>query len=98
MAATDTTALQCLHYLRQSGVDVPGQLSVVGFDDTVEASMLRLTSYNFNFGATVQAMLRHVVAPRGTQRGRSLPPLAIGGFVTARDSSGPVVQRDTGRA
>jgi DNA-binding LacI/PurR family transcriptional regulator len=98
VAATDTTALQCLHYLRQSGVDVPGRLSVVGFDDTVEASMLRLTSYNFNFEPTVQAMLRHVVAPKGTQRGRGPMPLEIGGFVTARDTSGPAVAASRGRA
>jgi len=40
-AANDHTALGMLRALAEAGVDVPGQVSVVGFDDIAEAEFLR---------------------------------------------------------
>ncbi len=38
-AANDITALETLRIARERGVDVPGELSVVGFDDVPEAAL-----------------------------------------------------------
>lgn len=88
VGATDVTALHCQAWLNARNVSTPERLSVVGFDDTVEASMARLTSYNFNIPAAVQAMVRQVVGPERVRRGRSDGPREIEGFVAQRGSSG----------
>jgi DNA-binding LacI/PurR family transcriptional regulator len=40
-AANDHTALGMLRALAEAGVDIPGQVSIVGFDDIAEAEFLR---------------------------------------------------------
>jgi DNA-binding LacI/PurR family transcriptional regulator len=40
-AANDHMALGMLRALAEAGVDIPGQVSVVGFDDIAEAEFLR---------------------------------------------------------
>ncbi|MBD3242102.1 MAG: GntR family transcriptional regulator [Chitinivibrionales bacterium] len=88
VGATDITALQCRAWLMRRGIAVPGRLSIAGFDDTVEASMARLTSYNFNLTAAAQTMLRQVVAPV-TRRPHARKPQEVGGFVAPRASTRP---------
>ncbi|MEO6435029.1 MAG: LacI family DNA-binding transcriptional regulator [Tepidisphaeraceae bacterium] len=43
LAGNDKMAVGALHYLRQKGVDVPGQISVVGFDDLRHAAFVNPT-------------------------------------------------------
>jgi hypothetical protein len=89
VAANDDIGIACLHFLREQGVKVPRQVSVMGFDDSYPALVNDLTSYNFNSSATVQAMLAHIVSP-------SWPPLRdrvgnvveIEGFVNTRLTTG----------
>lgn len=45
-AASDTQAIGVLETARELGIDVPGQLSVVGFDDIEIAEYLQLTTIN----------------------------------------------------
>ena len=44
VAASDTQAMGVLEAARERGLDVPGDLSVVGFDDIEMASYLDLTT------------------------------------------------------
>jgi len=84
-AANDTMGCACLRYLARHGTDVPRDLSVVGFDDSLEASQQRLTSYNANLDALVQAMLGHVLAPlRRRDWSAESPAAEIEGFVNVR--------------
>jgi hypothetical protein len=60
-------------------------LSVISFDDTLEAFLWKLTSYNHNVSAIMHAMLAHILDPRMTAdapgRGAAVE---IEGFVTQR--------------
>lgn len=84
----DTLALLALDFLERAGVSVPRTLSVVGFDDTLEAFSRGLTSYNFASEATVQAALDHIISPR-RRRVRDPWSAEIPGVVMVRASSGP---------
>lgn len=96
VAATDGVAIECLRFLRRSKVQVPGDISLVGFDDSVEASVRELTSYNFNGQAVLSAMLNFVLNPgmwTSPSKTAHAPLLEeIDGFVTERQS----VRRFTG--
>jgi DNA-binding LacI/PurR family transcriptional regulator len=84
----DELALLTLDYLAERRVSVPGRVSVVGFDDTLEAFGRALTSYNFNAPAAVRAMLDHVLGA-GTVAGRDRHgAIEAPGMVMARQSSG----------
>lgn len=84
---TDTMAIECMTWLAQHGV-VPGrELSVAGFDDTPEAFIHGLTSYNFNSEETIHAMLAHLAGRRAPLRAPGAS-IEVEGFVTPRGSTG----------
>ncbi|MBD3240337.1 MAG: GntR family transcriptional regulator [Chitinivibrionales bacterium] len=88
---SDDTCLTCLDYLRLKGLSAPEDVSVVGFDDSFEAFLSRLTTYNFNGAAYMRAMLDHVLTPFGSRAGRT--------YAERTDFPGFVVERwTTGRA
>jgi len=70
VCCNDPVALAALHYLKTvRQVVVPGRLSVVGFDNTLDAFSSDLTSYDFNIPAVVRAMIDFVIRPpRGPAR------------------------------
>ncbi|MBD3243378.1 MAG: hypothetical protein GF331_22500, partial [Chitinivibrionales bacterium] len=51
VAYNDALALQCCDYLLHAGIGVPHRLSIIGFDDSLDAMGRDLTSYNFNLPA-----------------------------------------------
>lgn len=83
----DPVALAAVEYLERHTVAVPGDVSVVGFDNSLEAGLTGLTSYDFNIGALVRAMIDHIVgAP------------APGGHREVFEAAGYVVERQTTRS
>jgi len=85
---TDATALAALEFLRSQGVSVPQEISVAGFDDTVEAIGNGLTSYDFNVPAAVDLLLDHILRPPRTAhpaKGRQWT-VSAPGMVMARAS------------
>lgn len=89
VCVSDGVAIRALSWLQQQGVDVPGRVSVVGFDDSIEAFFEGLTSYNFNVPAVTRAMLNHVLSPArpvGLGQGRAV---SARGYVNVRSSTGP---------
>ncbi len=90
VAADDDTALPCLEFLRRAGKRVPRDISVVGFDDSLEGSLHKLTSYNYNGDAYMRAMLAHVLNPACPESGgRGGKPVEIDGTLVVRRTSGP---------
>jgi DNA-binding LacI/PurR family transcriptional regulator len=90
VGATDTIAADSLDFLRMRKVAVPMHVSVAGFDDSTVASTLKLTSYNFNNIACIQAMLNHILHP-ALHRGNEMQGVVrIKGFVTTRLSTAKV--------
>jgi DNA-binding LacI/PurR family transcriptional regulator len=91
VGANDSIALGALRFLAGRGVRVPGDLTVVGFDDTEEAFLQQLTSYNFNAPAVMQSMLDHVLGYGRQRRSRTMPEsVEIEGYIAQRGTSGRV--------
>ncbi|MBD3421936.1 MAG: GntR family transcriptional regulator [Chitinivibrionales bacterium] len=61
ICANDIVGIAALDFLKQRGIDVPGQISVIAFDDTVEASTYDLSSYNFNIEAIIRAAIGFII-------------------------------------
>jgi DNA-binding LacI/PurR family transcriptional regulator len=86
VGAQDLVALLALSFARESGMRVPGRISIAGIDDSVHAFGQGLTSYSFDIPAIVRAMMNHVVGPR---------PRRPSGEVEVVDVPGRVVERVT---
>jgi DNA-binding transcriptional regulator YhcF (GntR family) len=88
VAANDCVAILASDFLRRAGVAVPGHLSLVSFDNDVNALAYRISSYDFNIPAIVNAAISHIVefVPRHEANG----PLCveIDGLVVDRRSAG----------
>jgi DNA-binding transcriptional regulator YhcF (GntR family) len=63
IGANDAVALNAVSWLRDRGIDVPGAISVVGFDDTVEALRGDLTSFRFSCAAMARSMIQQIMSP-----------------------------------
>lgn len=87
VCVNDMVGLIALRYLRGTSAPVPGRVSVVSFDDTIESFGMALTSYNFHVPAVVHSMIEHVAG--GGRRRDEDPQVEIPGTVMARQSSGP---------
>jgi hypothetical protein len=90
VGARDIIAADCIEYLRAKGVAVPQRISVAGFDDTDEASQLKLTSYNFNNEACVEAMLARLLHPRlhRQEKGADRHCVETSGYLVPRETTG----------
>jgi DNA-binding LacI/PurR family transcriptional regulator/DNA-binding transcriptional regulator YhcF (GntR family) len=87
VAANDGIALDTIAYLHRNGRQVPEDLSVIGFDDTLEAFQHGLTSFNFNAPALMHAMLGYLLASREPdRRPQEARAVEIDGFVTTRQT------------
>jgi DNA-binding LacI/PurR family transcriptional regulator len=85
VGANDMVAREMLVYLREQGRDVPGDISVAGFDDTEREFRQDLTSYNFNLPAIVRGMLGHVLDWRPARAAlKASGPVELEGFVCPR--------------
>ncbi|MBD3240666.1 MAG: GntR family transcriptional regulator [Chitinivibrionales bacterium] len=89
VTANDEHALHCLDLLERRHVAVPQRISVVGFDDSLEALDRQLTSYSFDVRTLGRAMVDHVLGalPESVRRGDAAP-VHIEGFLTVRRTSG----------
>jgi hypothetical protein len=87
---SDLVAFLALQFLKRKRVKVPADISVVGFDNTVEAFACGLSSYDFNEAAAVHAALEHLLKPP-SPRGRraALTASEVEGFVMQRRTTAP---------
>lgn len=68
VAVDDDTALLVLDFLGRRGLEVPRDISLVGFDDTPEGARRDLTSYNFEFERLNHYVVRFLLEPARTDR------------------------------
>lgn len=90
VGANDWVGLECIDVLTSKGVRVPRDMSVIGFDDTQDAFLHGLSSYNFNGDGAIRAMLHHLLHP-SDMRSHGQP--TIEGFVTVRSTTGRAAAR-----
>ena len=84
-AASDHMALGLLHAFREGGIDVPGQISVVGFDDMPDSRhfLPPLTTVRQDFGRigqrTVARLLAEMTGDAAGEDEQILPELVVRG-------------------
>lgn len=84
VGASDVVAALSRRWLVRHGRDVPGSVSLCGFDDTGLAMREDLTSYRFDAAALARSVVRHLLASRpGSGMRRSHP-----GRLVVRGSTG----------
>jgi DNA-binding LacI/PurR family transcriptional regulator len=88
VGANDNVALAVMRWLHRRGVSVPEQISVVGFDDTIEAYSQQLTSYNFNTQTTLRRAIDYVISPSTVLPHVRRRHVRIDGFLSVRRSLG----------
>lgn len=88
ICATDTNAIMALTFLKERGIRVPQDISIVGFDNTpITALENRLTSYDFNAAGFIHRMLDYISRtprPRGRYRHA---PIEVEGIVMQRETT-----------
>jgi DNA-binding LacI/PurR family transcriptional regulator len=88
VGVNECVAVACLQFLRGNGVAVPQKVSVVGFDDTLEAGIHGLTSYSFSGPAVMHAMIEHAVRPNSPLVAADPHrPVVIPGFMHERGTT-----------
>jgi LacI family transcriptional regulator/LacI family repressor for deo operon, udp, cdd, tsx, nupC, and nupG len=98
LAYNDEVAVGVLNRLTDRGVQVPGDVSVVGYDDTLLAEMVtpRLTTVRIPAaaaGAAAVGMLLDLIAARPVPARR----LELDGELVVRSSTGPAPARGGNR-
>lgn len=83
----DTIMVHAHRFLIARGIRVPQDLSLFGFDDTTEAALRNLDSYNFNIERIALAALQFVLTWSTSRRRAPVPEVTeIPGFVSGRGS------------
>jgi len=62
--ANDSAARIALQYCLRVNIPVPGRIAIIGLDDVDESRDLRITTYNFNFGAVAAAIVHYLLHPQ----------------------------------
>jgi hypothetical protein len=88
VAGNDHTALLAHRFLRDTGVLMPDTISLVGFDDTIEAMESQITSYSFNVTSLVAAMIGHILRPNDPVYKKGTAGNIIDGTIVERASTG----------
>jgi DNA-binding LacI/PurR family transcriptional regulator len=86
VCANDMTALNALNFLEKNGRAVPRDLSIAGFDDSIDAFAANLSSYHFDYQNAVNRMLAFIINPRDPYFSRSGPRIDCPGFFVERRS------------
>ena len=87
VAFNDDCALTCLEFLRQTGLSVPRDISLVGFDNSSAAHAEGLTSYDFDGDRLLREALAFFLHPREVRtRQRGVYEREVEGFVCERSS------------
>jgi hypothetical protein len=89
VGGNDFVAITALHFLKVTKrIAVPESISVVGFDNTLDAFINDCTSYDFNIPAAVRAMIDFIIEPKGVSQLEPASVQHIDGILVQRGSTG----------
>jgi DNA-binding LacI/PurR family transcriptional regulator len=88
VCGNDQLALNALSFCAEKGIAVPGDVSIIGFDDTLEALRRNLSSYNFAASVYVRRMLDFILRNNGRSASARYRPVEIQGYITERGTTG----------
>ena len=89
IADNDSTALGALDFLSDHDVKVPGDISVAGFDNTIEGQAVGLTTFDFGVVAMANACFSFIMNPTGARIARDAGKMGVSGMVIPRKTTGP---------
>lgn len=107
--AGDEMAVGAMHVVIDAGLDVPGDISIVGYDDVEIAALVRpslttVTQDYLGMGRAAVALLTQLIEHKvfagdlaAEQEQFHFPPRLLPGKLTIRESSGPVPAGGRGR-
>ncbi len=87
VCVNDQVGVLALEFLARYSRRLSRKISVVGFDDVLEATQHRLTSYNFNMEGLMQATLNYLLRPSSFRTAWKCNVTEVEGFIVARDST-----------
>jgi DNA-binding transcriptional regulator YhcF (GntR family)/DNA-binding LacI/PurR family transcriptional regulator len=93
LMANDFAATLAFDYLKEKNIRVPEDISLIAFDNTLDAMEYQLTSYDFNNNGIVTMMLRYVLTPSTipvSQRGKFVD---VEGTIVVRRSTAPAARK-----
>ncbi|MCU0608193.1 MAG: substrate-binding domain-containing protein [Chitinispirillaceae bacterium] len=85
--ANDYAATLALDYLKEKGVRVPEDISVISFDNTRDAMENQLTSYDFNPQGIISVMLQFALRPSRVPSPANRRVIEIDGAIVERRST-----------
>ncbi|MBD3422375.1 MAG: GntR family transcriptional regulator [Chitinivibrionales bacterium] len=86
ITANDIIAMGALDFLAARVQGVPDDISIISFDDSVDAVEKRLTSFNFNVQGAVNAMINFITGRNIDYLSRRGNRFTIEGFIIDRNS------------
>jgi DNA-binding transcriptional regulator YhcF (GntR family) len=93
VTANDYTATLALDYLKENKIRVPEDLSIISFDNTLDAMENQLTSYDFNLNGIVSIILRYALRPSSVSSSRHKAVIEAEGTIIERRSTARSVPR-----
>ncbi|MBD3421736.1 MAG: helix-turn-helix domain-containing protein [Chitinivibrionales bacterium] len=85
--ANDSVAALARRYCKECSIDVPHRVSIVSFDNSLEALRNRLTSYSFNIQAYAHSMMDYLIRPNSTHWFGKTKPVMLEGIIVERDTT-----------
>lgn len=87
LMANDYAATLALDYLKEKKIRVPEDISVIAFDNTLDAMEYQLTSYDFNNSGIINSMLRYILSPSTFSMNRPDDVIEVEGSIVERRST-----------
>jgi DNA-binding LacI/PurR family transcriptional regulator len=76
-----------LPFLKAKGIKIPEEISIVAFNDSIDAAFNDLTSYSFDIQSMAYRMLRLIYNPPASQKGAEENQVVlVAGELVRRDS------------
>jgi hypothetical protein len=92
VGCNDAVALMAWSFLRGNKVRIPADISLAGFGNTLEAVQADVTSYDYDYEASVSTILNFILRIRYVKRFRGLLRPEIRGHIVERGSTAKVVR------